>query len=120
MVIDLLNRIHATLVAYFQLITVDTIKTNFTTVYQLLEDMVDYGYPLLTEPNSLMAMVRVPTVANRLTSILSGQSNVSEFLPGNALSSISWRRKGVQYNANEVTCDCVERLNCIVNAYIYI
>lgn len=118
MVIDLLNRIHATLVAYFQLITVDTIKTNFTTVFQLLEDMVDYAYPLLTEPNSLMAMVRVPTVANRLSSILSGQSNVSEFLPGNALSTISWRRKGVQYNANEVTCDCVERLNCIVNAYI--
>lgn len=104
------------LAAYFQAVTIDIIKTHFTTVFQLLEDMGDYGYPLLTEPNSLMTLVRVPTVANRLTSIISGNSNVSDFLPGNALSSISWRRKDAQYVQNEVICDCVERLNCIVDS----
>ena len=29
------------------------IKDNFSTVYQLLEEMMDNGYPLTTEPNAL-------------------------------------------------------------------
>ncbi len=31
-------------------------------VYQLLEEMVDYGFPLTTEPNALKAMIAPPTV----------------------------------------------------------
>ena len=33
------------------------IKDNFSTVYQLLEEMIDNGWPLTTEPNALKAMI---------------------------------------------------------------
>ena len=39
-----------------------TIKENFATVYQLLEEMIDNGYPLTTEPNALRAMIRCVVV----------------------------------------------------------
>merc|ERR1712167_298868 len=38
------------------------IKDNFSMVYQLLEEMLDDGSPLTTEPNALKAMIRPPSV----------------------------------------------------------
>ncbi len=35
-------------------------------VYQLLEEMVDYGFPLTTEPNALKAMITPPTIMGEL------------------------------------------------------
>jgi hypothetical protein len=37
------------------------IRKYTVTVYQLLEEMLDNGYPLATEPNVLREMIRPPT-----------------------------------------------------------
>ena len=50
-----------------------TIKENFSTCYQLLEEMMDNGHPLTTEPNALKAMVMPPTVMGTLSSKLTGK-----------------------------------------------
>lgn len=47
-------------------VTAGKIRENFTTVYQLFEEMSDHGYPVLTEPNVLTAMVTPPSVVSRL------------------------------------------------------
>lgn len=45
---------------------VSAIKDNFSTVYQLLEEMVDHGWPLITEPNALQAIIRPPDVMGKV------------------------------------------------------
>ena len=44
----------------------NAIKENFSTVYQLLEEMVDNGWPLTTEPNALQDMIHPPTVMGKV------------------------------------------------------
>ena len=47
-----------------------SIKENFSTCYQLLEEMMDHGYPLTTEPNALKAMIQPPTVMGKLAEVV--------------------------------------------------
>lgn len=49
------------------------IKESFSLVYQLLEEMMDNGYPLTTEPNALKAMIRPPTTFVRMVSAATGK-----------------------------------------------
>ncbi|KAM3568512.1 hypothetical protein VYU27_009367 [Nannochloropsis oceanica] len=64
-----------------------SIKDNFSTVYQLLEEMMDNGYPLTTEPNALKAMIRPPTLLSRLEAAATGKARgVSEVLPDGTVS----------------------------------
>eukprot|EP00957_Ditylum_brightwellii_P160249 12200123-Ditylum_brightwellii.AAC.1 len=42
-----------------------TIKDNFSTVYQLLKEIVDYGLPLTTEPDGLKGLIKPPTVMGK-------------------------------------------------------
>lgn len=49
------------------------IKESFSLVYQLLEEMMDNGYPLTTEPNALKAMIRPPTTFVRMVTAATGK-----------------------------------------------
>ena len=75
LVIEFLHRIFDILLDYFNgIIEESVIKDNFSTIYQLLEEMMDYGYPLTTEPNALKAMIKPPDVITKLSSVTIGTS----------------------------------------------
>jgi len=86
-----------------------------STVYQLLEEMVDNGWPLTTEPNALKAMIAPPTVLGRIHQVVTGQSTVSESLADGMVSNMPWRKAGVKYAQNEVYVDIVEEFDAIVD-----
>jgi AP-3 complex subunit mu len=67
LIVEFLHRIADTFVDYFGSPADEgAIKDNFSTVYQLLEEMCDYGWPLTTEANALQAMIRPPTVMTKV------------------------------------------------------
>ena len=111
-VIEFLHRVFDTFEEYFGSVEENTIKDNFSTVYQLLEEMMDYGFPLTTEPNALKAMIKPPSIVSRISSVM-GQdsSNVSDVLPDGTISSMPWREAGVQYTNNEIYLDIVEEVD---------
>ncbi len=93
-------------------------KDNFSTIYQLLEEMVDYGWPLTTEPNALRAMIRPPTVYSKLQEVMTGSTNtlVSDALPSGTVSNMPWRAAGVSYTQNEIYIDIIEEVDAILDA----
>lgn len=116
LILEFLHRIANIFIDYFGIPADETkIKENFSTVYQLLEEMVDYGWPLTTEPNALKAMIRPPTVVSKLLQATTG-TVVSEELPSGTISNMPWRAAGVHYNQNEMYMDIVEEVDAIVNA----
>jgi len=118
LVIEFLHRIADIFVDYFGSPADESaIKENFSTVYQLLEEMVDYGWPLTTEPNALKAMIRPPTVMAKIQSVVTGGSNaiVSDALPSGTVSNMPWRAAGVHYTNNEIYIDIVEEIDAIVD-----
>lgn len=46
--IELLNRLAKVFKDYCGVLTEESIRKNFTLVYELLDEMVDFGYPQIT------------------------------------------------------------------------
>ncbi|CAG8566061.1 9820_t:CDS:10 [Ambispora gerdemannii] len=116
MVLEFQHRIVDILIEYLGEVSEATIKDNFDVVYQLLEEMMDYGYPLTTEPNALKEMIVPPTIINKVISQVAGVTNVGNYIPNGALSSIPWRKAGVKYTNNEIYFDIVEEIDAIVDS----
>lgn len=114
-VLEFLHRVFDIFEEYFGVIEETTIKENFATVYQLLEEMMDYGYPLTTEPNVLKAMIEPPSVISRITKAATGKSAISDILPDGTISSMPWRKTGVKYSQNEIYIDIVEEIDATVD-----
>lgn len=115
--IEFLHRVFDIFEEYFGTVEENTIKENFATVYQLLEEMMDYGYPLTTEPNALKAMIKPASVISRITAAATGVSNVSDILPDGTISNMPWRKTGVKYAQNEIYIDIIEEIDAIVDKH---
>jgi AP-3 complex subunit mu len=115
MTLEFLHRIFDIFIEYFENIDESTIKENFTTVYQLLEEMMDYGYPLTTEPNALKAMIQPPSMLGRITNAATGKSTISDSLPDGTISNMPWRQTGVRYSQNEFYLDIVEEIDAVMD-----
>ncbi|ORY01164.1 AP-3 complex subunit MU-1 [Basidiobolus meristosporus CBS 931.73] len=113
LVLEFLHRVVDLLVEYFSEVSESIIKDNFVTVYQLLEEMMDYGYPLTTEPNALKDIILPPTIINR---VMSAAGVTADRLPNGTLSNVPWRKSGVKYTNNEIYFDIVEELDTIVDS----
>jgi len=115
LVIEFLHRVVDILVEYFNASDEGSIKDNFSTVYQLLEEMLDNGNPLTTEPNALKAMIKPPSVMGRIQAVATGKSTVSDVLPDGTISSMPWRKSGVKYAQNDIYLDIIEEVDAIVD-----
>ncbi|CAN9499863.1 unnamed protein product [Ophioblennius macclurei] len=114
-VIEFLHRVADTIQDYFGECSEGVIKDNMVIVYELLEEMLDNGFPLATESNVLKEMIRPPTILRSVVNTLTGGSNVGDTLPTGQLSNIPWRRAGVKYTNNEAYFDVVEEIDAIVD-----
>ncbi|XP_056903316.1 AP-3 complex subunit mu-1-like [Takifugu flavidus] len=114
-VIEFLHRVADTIQDYFGDCSEAAINDNVVTVYELLEEMLDNGFPLATESNVLKEMIRPPTILRSVVNTLTGGSNVGETLPTGQLSNIPWRRSGVKYTNNEAYFDVVEEIDAILD-----
>uniref|UniRef100_A0A4W6DWA4 Adaptor related protein complex 3 subunit mu 1 n=1 Tax=Lates calcarifer TaxID=8187 RepID=A0A4W6DWA4_LATCA len=110
-VIEFLHRVADTFQDYFGECSEVIIKDNVVTVYELLEEMLDNGFPLATESNVLKEMIRPPTILRSVVNTLTGSSNVGDTLPTGQLSNIPWRRAGVKYTNNEAYFDVIEEID---------
>lgn len=58
---------------YFGDCSETVIMDNVVTVYELLEEMLDNGFPLATESNVLKEMIRPPTMLRSVVNTLTGE-----------------------------------------------
>ena len=114
-VIEFLHRIVDTFNDYFDGCSEGIIKENYVVVYELLEEMLDNGYPLATESNILKELIKPPTILRSVVNTVTGQSNVADRLPSGQLSNIPWRRTGVKYASNEAYFDVIEEIDAIID-----
>lgn len=119
MILEFLHRVADIFVDYFGSPADESaVKENFSTVYQLLEEMVDYGWPLTTEANALKAIIRPPSIMSKISSAVFANTNVSvsNTLPSGTISNMPWRAAGVTYTKNEIYMDIVEEVDAIIDA----
>lgn len=71
----------------------ESIRDNFVTVYELLDEVMDFGYPQFTEAQILKDFIK--TDAHRLEL---HQARA----PMAVTNAVSWRKEGIFYRKNEV------------------
>ncbi|XP_075697965.1 AP-3 complex subunit mu-1 [Rhinoderma darwinii] len=114
-VIEFLHRVADTFQDYFGECSETCLKDNVVVVYELLEEMLDNGFPLATESNILKELIKPPTILRSVVNSLTGSSNMGETLPTGQLSNIPWRRAGVKYTNNEAYFDIIEEVDAIID-----
>lgn len=81
---------------------------------QLLDEMVDGGFPVQTELSILKSLIAPPTIIKRVASAVTGQNySVSDALPELADNNIPWRRTNVKYASNEIYFDIEEQIDAV-------
>lgn len=114
-VLEFLHRVVDTFQDYFGECTEALIKENCVVVYELLDEMLDNGFPMATESNILKELIKPPNILRTIANSVTGKSNVSMTLPSGQLSNIPWRRTGVKYTNNEAYFDVIEEVDAIID-----
>jgi AP-3 complex subunit mu len=113
--IELLHRVGDLLELYLRELTEDALRANFVTVYQLLDEIIDNGAPLHTEPNVLQQLVMQPGKIDSIVASVTGASQVRNALPESTIAVAPWRRAGVRHTSNEIYLDLIERIDATVD-----
>lgn len=131
-----LHKIVEVFTEYFKELEEESIRDNFVIIYELLDEMMDFGHPQTTESKILQEYeylsrfqlydwarqdVRGLGMANhillhRYITQESHKLEVQARPPIAVTNAVSWRSKGIRYRKNEVFLDVVESLNLLVSA----
>lgn len=99
-----LHRVVEVFTEYFKELEEESIRDNFVIIYELLDEMMDFGYPQTTESKILQEYI-------------TQESHKLEPTPPIAVTNaVSWRSEGIRYRKNEVFLDVIESLNLLVNS----
>lgn len=136
-----LHRLAAVLEHFFGALEEESLRDNFVVAYELLDEVMDHGYPQFTEAAILSEFIK--TDAHRLASALAKgglaglvaagavvaggggaaqavgailPSQVPRGPPAAVTNAVSWRSDGLKYKKNEVFLDVVEKVNLVVSS----
>jgi AP-1 complex subunit mu len=107
MLLVFLNALSELLAEYLGELTADAIIDSFTLIYELLDEVMDYGYPQTLDSQTLLAYVLREKPRD-----LKAQPKE---IPIQATGLVTWRPEGLQYNPNEIYCDVVEKVSLLMS-----
>eukprot|EP00042_Codosiga_hollandica_P046407 m.487751 g.487751 ORF g.487751 m.487751 type:complete len:425 (-) comp57229_c0_seq1:1281-2555(-) len=92
---------------YFKEIEEESIRDNFVIIYELLDELMDFGYPQTTETKVLQEFI---TQQGRKLEAAAPRP------PMAVTNAVSWRVEGIKHRKNEVFLDVVESVSVLVSA----
>ena len=105
MILLFLYRLVEVLKEYFRELEEESIRDNFVITYELMDEMMDFGYPQISEAKILREYITQE--AHKLDVVKP---------PMAVTNAVSWRSEGIKHRKNEIFLDVVERLNLLVAA----
>ncbi|XP_065842479.1 AP-2 complex subunit mu-like [Oscarella lobularis] len=108
LVFEFLGKFVAILQTYFTALTEESIKNNFVLIYELVDEILDFGYPQRTETSALKAVI---TQQGIKSATQEEQKQITSQVTGH----IGWRREGIKYRKNELFLDVLESVNLLMS-----
>ncbi|ODQ66153.1 AP-2 complex subunit MU [Nadsonia fulvescens var. elongata DSM 6958] len=94
----------------------DNIKNNFALVYELFDEIIDFGFPQNTETDTLQMYIAKDVPTNPVKSLTRTLSISTSVITSQATGAISWRQPGIKHRKNEIFLDVFEDVNLLVSA----
>ncbi|KAJ1652097.1 hypothetical protein IWQ61_007493, partial [Dispira simplex] len=111
LVLEFLEKFYQVILEYFGKVNELVLKENYLTVTKLLEEMLDYGYPLTTNTSVLKDLVPVSNLVTRVMQTVTGSTGFQDSNLNVGTSMIPWRRAGIHHTHNEIYLDIVEEVD---------
>lgn len=118
--LELLNRMAKVFKDYCGILTEESIRKNFIMIYELVDEMLDFGYPQITSTESLKlcvhnepVVVAAPSISNTIFNTMSSKTK-SSAAAAQPLAIGANRNNKTQ--KNEIYVDIIERLTLLVNS----
>ncbi|KAJ4353721.1 clathrin associated protein complex medium subunit [Didymosphaeria variabile] len=110
LVFEFIYRLIALGKAYFGKFDEEAVKNNFVLVYELLDEILDFGYPQNTETDTLKMYITTEGVKSERAMEDSSKITMQ------ATGATSWRRSDIKYRKNEAFVDVIEDVNLLMSA----
>jgi len=88
------------------------IRKNFVLIYELLDEIIDYGYPQILETDVLKKYI---TQGGTKTGVDLNDQEQLKKITVQATGVCSWRAADIMYRTNEVHIDVVESVNILMS-----
>jgi len=118
--LELLNRMAKVFKDYCGVLTEEAIRKNFILIYELLEEMLDYGYPQITSTEMLKNCVHNEAVMVANTGSTLSTMMASKGVKSSTASNVPITMSHAKGNKNEIYVDIIERLTVLFNANGYV
>nr|CAB3222086.1 AP-1 complex subunit mu-1 [Phallusia mammillata] len=105
MVTSFMHKLCQIFAHYFKELEEESIKDNFVIVYELFDEVMDFGYPQFSDPKILQEYITQE----------SHKLEVQVRPPSTVTNAVSWRSEGLKYRKNEVFLDVIESVNLLVS-----
>ncbi len=106
LIFTFLHKIVNVMTDYFKELEEESIRDNFVLIYELLDELMDFGYPQTTDGKILQEYITQE----------SHKMEVQPRPPMAVTNAVSWRSEGIKYRKNEVFLDVIESVNLLANA----
>ena len=107
-----LHKLVGVLEEYLKTVEEESIRDNFVIIYELLDEMMDYGIPQVTETKMLKKYITQKSF--KLVKAHKKKLNAAR-PPSSLTNSVSWRPEGIKYKKNEAFLDIVESINMLIS-----
>ncbi|KAJ5199087.1 Clathrin adaptor mu subunit [Penicillium cf. griseofulvum] len=98
--------------SYFGKLDEEAVKNNFVLIYELLDEILDFGYPQNTDPDTLKMYITTEGVKSAIANSPTDSSRITQ----QATGALSWRRSDIKYRKNEAFVDVIEDVNLLMSA----
>ncbi|KAJ9109101.1 hypothetical protein QFC21_000429 [Naganishia friedmannii] len=96
--------------SYFSKLDEEAVKNNFVLIYELLDEILDFGYPQNSEIDALKMYITTESIKSELA-----VREDSAKITIQATGATSWRRADVKYRKNEAFVDVIETVNLLMS-----
>lgn len=100
--------------SYFNEFTEKSIQNNFVLIYELLDEIMDAGYPQILTPEILKLYITQQGVRSEISE--KGNQAVDNKATLQVTGAVGHRRDGIVYKKNQVYLDIVESVNLLMSA----
>jgi AP-1 complex subunit mu len=108
LIFSFLYKLEELLKDYFKVLEEETIRDNFVLIYELLDEIIDHGYPQTTETKILKEFIK--TESNQKMDTKKEMELSKTFT-----NVISWRTDNIKYKKNEAFLDVIEKVDSIIS-----
>lgn len=122
-VLSYLNSLIRVLEGYLKSVEEESIRDNFSIIYELMDEMMDMGVPQITDQKILKEYITQQSFT--LDTLLHPSGHKSkpgkatvfqqQVAPSTLTNAVSWRSPGIVHKKNEAYLDVIESIDMLIN-----